>query len=126
MALEYIASSTLTADGDGAASGSILGVQGRILVLHVIATIDGTLTLTVKTAGVGSLPVQTLLTLAGISASATYRPMVPVHTNAGAAKTYDGTRTVDDYAVIQDDITLTVASGTEGDTVQVVIEYQRL
>jgi len=53
----------------------------------------------------------TLLTLTNANDDATYRPREPVHDNAGAAVTFDGTNEIYDKPVVNGKLKLVVSSG---------------
>lgn len=63
---------------------------------------------------VNSEHTQTLLTLTDANSDAWYYPRTPIHTNAGAAITYDGTRVVYDKYIVAGKLQLAITSG--GDT----------
>lgn len=107
---------TLTTAADGTLTAyTPENVWGR--VLSIVYVKDGTtpfsngvdMTVTAEATG------EAILTATDMNASAAYYPRVPVHDEAGAGATLDGTRKMRDAVVLADDrVKITIASG--GDT----------
>jgi hypothetical protein len=104
---------TITTDASGDGTGYTGAISGRVLGIRYVKTdyadtVD--FTITANTTG------QAILTVANVTASATYYPRDQVHDTAdGSALTMDGTRKmVAPVALGQDTVKIVVAAG--GDT----------
>lgn len=102
-----------TTDGSGDAtvySGTIIGK------VEAVQWVDGDLADGVDAvlSVANSEHTQTILTLTDANSDAWYYPRTPIHTNAGAQITYDGTRVVYDEFIVAGDLKLVISSG--GDT----------
>jgi hypothetical protein len=64
---------------------------------------------------------QTILTLGAANTDAIYYPRTIAQTNAGVNMTYDGTRTIPTEFIVFGALTLTLSSGTNGQSVSVVV-----
>lgn len=112
---------SLTTDSNGDATGYTNRVTGRILGIVYAKTdfangVDFTITL--DTTG------QAILTLTNQNSGAAFYPRVPVHDEAGAGATLDGTRAMRDCVVAADDrVKIVVAQGgnTKTGTVSVIV-----
>ena len=125
MGIKYERISVAVAGSAGSATGSATSrpITGRVLEVHVAFTTQpATADTTIQTAGT-THPALPLLTLTNVNTSGWYLPRKPVHNDAGAAVTYNGTQAVAEPAVIADAITVSVAQGDPG-SVAVTIVYE--
>jgi len=111
---------TATADGTGAGTATTSTDQsvprGKLIAVEVdypAATVALTLTTT-------NLVSQTLLNLSAANTDTVLYPRTIAQTNAGVSKTYDGTRTIPVEFIVFGPLTLTLASGTLGQSVTVI------
>lgn len=107
----------------GAATGnttSTAPINGRLWAVNVTfaasshANTDTTIATT-------TAPTTTIITLTDTNTSGWYYPRHQAHSNAGAALTLDGTRTLVDKLVLDDYVKVTVAQGTADKTVTVTL-----
>ena len=100
--------------GTTAAGGTVTLTSGAVFgKLLAVQWVDGDLVDGVDAvlSVAGSAHLQTLLTLTDANSDAWYYPRTPVHTNAGADITYDGTRIVYDKFMLAGKLSLAIASG---------------
>ena len=102
---------TTAADGTATITAS-KSVIGRLLAVEwvdgaLVDGVDAVLKVTNRQSGVD----HTLLTLTNADNDAFYYPREQVHTNAGAAATYDGTRAVMEMPLVDGTLVLTIADG---------------
>lgn len=99
---------TVTTDADGSATAYSDAVNGLLKQIRYVKTdfADGsTFTITSDETG------ETLWAETGVNASATRAPRQAVHTTAGVAATYDGTRATLDLIAVTGKIKIVIASG---------------
>lgn len=103
---------TLTCDGSGDCTAYTPHVTGAIVQLDIVLGTLSTPDITVTTEDRGAA----VYTEAGVAGSKTVSPRQPIHTYAGAAVTYDGTRVVygDYFRVGRDRVKIVVAGGGNG------------
>lgn len=111
---------TLTVDSGGDATGrTAIPVNGVVLAVHLdfSAGYDATTTLTIEEDGED--PPLPVLTLTNVNTDGWYYPRVTLHDVA------DGSAIVGpvDYQSVADHLIVTVANGTENDTVAVTIVW---
>ena len=108
------ATANVTGAGTATSDGSI--PRGKLIAVEVdypAATVAVSLTTT-------NLVSQTLLNLSAANTDTVLYPRTIAQTNAGASKTYDGTRTIPVEFIIFGPLTLTLASGTSGQSVTAI------
>lgn len=97
-------------------------VMGRVLGVYL--DYSGTAATTDVTISTPHSPSVTVITVSNSVTDGWYYPRVQVHSTAGAALTYDGTRTVCEPVPVNDHLQLAVAQGGTAATVDawVVVE----
>jgi hypothetical protein len=105
-----------TADGSRPLSGEVAAVYVKY------TTQPATTDVTIATKGANA-PAQNVLVLTNANTPGWFYPQVQIHSTAGAALTYDGTRPATEEIPVDDYITVTVAQGDPGSVdVWLVIE----
>ena len=117
-------SSGVAAGNNGSATNSTTTapmISGRVLATY-IQYLDsppaGTTTATIATANV-NYPGQTVISIVNAATSGWFFPRVAVHSNAGAAVTYDGTRPIYEPQPIHDNVKVTISGANAGDSINV-------
>lgn len=109
---------------NGSATSSITTGQtlsGRVLAAYIKYNDSppaGTTTATIASANV-NYPGQTVLSVVNSATSGWYFPRVAVHSNAGAAVTYDGTRPIYEAQPICDNLKITISGANAADNIDV-------
>ena len=99
---------------NGSATSSITTGQmitGRVVAAYVKyngSPPAGTTTATIATNN-ANYPGQTVLSIVNAATSGWFFPRVAVHSNAGAAVTYDGTRAIYDTQPVNDNLKITIS-----------------
>ena len=99
---------------NGSATSSITTGQmitGRVVAAYVKYNDSppaGTTTATIATNN-ANYPGQTVLSIVNAATSGWFFPRVAVHSNAGAAVTYDGTRAIYDTQPVNDNLKITIS-----------------
>ena len=98
-------------------------ISGRVVSLYVKYNDSppaGTTDVTIQTLGTSpSPPTRVLLTLTNAATDGYFQPSVPMHDNAGAAVTFDGTNELYVAPYVHDKIKVTIAQANSGDSVDV-------
>jgi len=102
----------------GTASAYSVPIRGRILAVGIDYPAH---TCTVDLDSDGEASAQKILDLSAANTDATYYPRVQVHDNTGTGVTYDGTHEIYEPFVVYGRVKLSVASGTEGESVKVYL-----
>jgi len=111
---------------NGSATSSITtgqSISGRILGVYVKYNDSppaGTTTATVATNNV-NYPGQTIISIVNSATSGWFFPRVAVHSNAGAAVTYDGTRPIYEAQPVHDNLKITISGANAADNIDVWI-----
>ena len=108
---------------DGSATGSATTkgtITGKVLAVHLdySASQPATTDVVVATA---HAPVNTILTVSDNKTDGWYYPRHQMDSEAGAALTYDGTHPVNEPVPVDDQITVSVDQGNDGETVKATI-----
>ena len=96
-------------------------LSGRVLAAYIKYNDSppaGTCTATIATNNV-NYPGQTILSVVNSATSGWYFPRVAVHSNAGAAVTYDGTRPIYEPQAISDNVKVTISGVNAADNIDV-------
>ncbi len=106
-----------------ATSSAVTGqaLSGRVLGAYVKYNDSppaGTTTATIASNNV-SYPGQTILSIVNAATSGWFYPRVAVHSNAGAAVTYDGTRPIYEPQAICDNVKVTISGANAADNIDV-------
>jgi hypothetical protein len=114
-----------TVGSNGSATGNDvtpIPIVGRILAVYIDYTSQPSTTdVTLATI---EAPVKTILTVTDTNSDGWFYPRTAVHSAAGAAVTYDGTRPIYDSVPVADIVKATVAQGDSAKTVDITIEYE--
>lgn len=108
-------------DGSGDATAYSNSISGKILAVHVNYPTN---TCTVDIDSSGELKAQKIIDLAAANTDAVYYPRTPMEDNTGTDVTYDATNEIYTEFVVHGRLLLTIAAGTEDETVQVDIVYE--
>jgi hypothetical protein len=109
-------SATSSALTTGLVNGKVTGVY----IKYNDAPPAGTCTATIATANV-NYPGQTVLSVVNAATSGWFFPRVAVHSNAGAAVTYDGTRPIYDAQPVHDQLKITISGVNAADNIDVYL-----
>lgn len=116
--------SGVAAGSNGSATNNTTTAQvitGRVLGVYVRYNDSppaGTTTATIATAN-STYPAQTILSIVNAATSGWFFPRVALHSNAGAAVTYDGTRPIYDAQPVSDNLKVTISGANAGDSIDV-------
>ncbi len=99
---------TVTTNGSGAVTAYVGPVNALLSQIRYVKTdFDDGSTITITSEDTG----ETLWVQTGVNASATVAPRQAVHSTAGVAATYDGTRATLDLIAVSGRIKIVIASG---------------
>lgn len=96
-------------------------VTGRVVATYIKYNDSppaGTTTATIATAN-ATYPGQTVISIVNAATAGWFFPRVAVHSNAGAAVTYDGTRPIYDVQPVSDNLKVTISGANAGDSIDV-------
>lgn len=114
-----IESGAIAADGSATAYSST--IRGKILAVGVDYPAH-TCTVDLDTDGEASS--QKIIDLSAANTDATYYPRTPAQDNTGTDVTFDGTNEIYTPFVVYGRVKLTIASGTEAETVSVYLTVE--
>jgi hypothetical protein len=108
-------------NGSATSSATTQVVSGRVLAAYIKYNDSppaGTTTATIATANV-NYPGQTIISIVNAATAGWFFPRVAMHSNAGAAITYDGTRPIYEAQPVSDNLKVTISGANAADNIDV-------
>lgn len=99
-------------------TGIVSGKVKSVYIQYLDNPPAGTTTATVATNNV-AYPGQTVISVVNAATSGWFQPRIAVHSTAGAAVTYDGTRPIYDTQPVHDVLKVTISGANAGDGINV-------